>query len=174
MRRLDVRLDGKEELATMNVMEICMGSIVQRSVVLVLTLNNVTTLMGLVRIDVTGDSMDLVVLKNVQTDRMDTTVSRTVALIAKCLECVTGKQDIATVKWGGNQIHVTLSVTTRRSDRIVPKSADIACIMNSANMLTAIVRTGVISDFLEPTVRRDVPGVGTVITVTRHVSIHVS
>lgn len=45
---LDVRLDGKEELATMNVMEICMGSIVQRSVVLVLTLNNVTTLMGLV------------------------------------------------------------------------------------------------------------------------------
>lgn len=47
-------------------------------------------------------------LKNVQTDRMDTTVSRTVALIANCLECVTGKQDIATVKWGGNQIHVTL------------------------------------------------------------------
>lgn len=38
---------------------------------------------------------------------MDTTVNTTVASIVRCLEYVTGKQDIATVKWGGNQIHVT-------------------------------------------------------------------
>lgn len=38
---------------------------------------------------------------------MDTTVNTTVAFIVRCLEYVTGKQDIATVNWGGNQIHVT-------------------------------------------------------------------
>lgn len=38
---------------------------------------------------------------------MDTTVNTTVASIVRCLEYVTGKQDIATVNWGGNQIHVT-------------------------------------------------------------------
>lgn len=39
--------------------------------------------------DVTRDSMDLNVLKNVQTDRMDTTVNITVAAIVRCLEYVT-------------------------------------------------------------------------------------
>lgn len=33
---------------------------------------------------------------------MDTTVKTTVALIARSLESVTRKQDIATVKWDGN------------------------------------------------------------------------
>lgn len=42
-------------------MVICMGSIVKKSMVRVLTLNNVTTLMGHVWKDVTGDSMALVV-----------------------------------------------------------------------------------------------------------------
>lgn len=46
-------------------------------------------------------------VQNVQTGLTDTTVNKTVALIARSLEYVTGKQDIATVKWGGNQIHVT-------------------------------------------------------------------
>lgn len=43
-----------------------MGSIVQRNVAHVWNLNNVTTLMGLVWMDVTGDSMDLIVLKVIQ------------------------------------------------------------------------------------------------------------
>lgn len=41
---------------------------------------------------------------------MDTTVNTTVASIVRCLGYVTGKQDIASVKWGGNQIHVTRPV----------------------------------------------------------------
>lgn len=45
-------------------------------------------------------------------------------------------------------------MTEIRSARTVPKSVDIAWIMNSVIMLTAIVQTGVISDFMEPTVRR--------------------
>lgn len=43
-----------------------MESIVQGNVAHVLALNNVTTLMGLVWKDVTGDSMDLIVLKVIQ------------------------------------------------------------------------------------------------------------
>lgn len=39
--------------------------------------------------DVKRDSMDLNVLKNVQTDRMDTTVNITVAAIVRSLEYVT-------------------------------------------------------------------------------------
>lgn len=39
--------------------------------------------------------------------RMDTTVMIPVALIARCLACVTGKRDIVTVKWDGIQKHVT-------------------------------------------------------------------
>lgn len=123
---LDVRLDGKEDTVKMNVMGICMGSIVQRNVAHVWNLNNVTTLMELVWKDVTGDSMDLIVLKNVQMGRMDTTVMIPVALIAMCLGCVKGKQDIVTVKWDGNQIHVTQNVTEIRSARTVPKGVDIA------------------------------------------------
>lgn len=46
-------------------------------------------------------------VQNVQTGRMDTTVSTTVASIVRCLGYVTRKQDIVTVKWDGNQIHVT-------------------------------------------------------------------
>lgn len=123
---LDVCLDGKEEPVKMNVVGICMGSIVQRNVAHVLALNNVTTLMELVWKDVTGDSMDLIVLKNVQTARMDTTAMVPVALIAMCLGCVKGKQDIVTVKWDGNQIHVTQNVTEIRSARTVPKGVGIA------------------------------------------------
>lgn len=123
---MDVCLDGKEEPVKMNVVGICMGPIVQRNVAHVFALNNVTTLMELVWMDVTGDSMDLIVLKNVQTARMDTTVMIPVALIAMCLGCVKGKQDIVTVKWDGNQIHVTQNVTEIRSARTVPKGVDIA------------------------------------------------
>lgn len=46
-------------------------------------------------------------VQNVQTGRMDTTVSTTVASIVRCLGYVTRKQDIVTVKWDGNQIRVT-------------------------------------------------------------------
>lgn len=123
---MDVCLDGKEEPVKMNVVGICMGSIVQRNVAYVLALNNVTTLMGLVWKDVTGDSLDRIVLKNVQTARMDTTAMVPVALIAMCLGCVKGKQDIVTVKWDGNQIHVTQNVTEIRSARTVPKGVDTA------------------------------------------------
>lgn len=45
--------------------------------------------------------------QDVQTGRMDTTVTIPVALIASCLGCVIGKQDIVTVKWVGNQKNVT-------------------------------------------------------------------
>uniref|UniRef100_K1R1S9 protein-tyrosine-phosphatase n=1 Tax=Magallana gigas TaxID=29159 RepID=K1R1S9_MAGGI len=115
---LDVCLDGKEDPVKMNVVGICMGSIVQRNVAYVLALNNVTTLMGLVWKDVTGDSLDRIVLKNVQTARMDTTAMVHVALIAMCLGCVKGKQDIVTVKWDGNQIHVT-QVRLKQRDNVV-------------------------------------------------------
>lgn len=50
--------------------------------------------------------------------RTDTTVYITVALIAGCLGYVTGKQDIATVKWGGNQINVT-HVRLKQRDNVV-------------------------------------------------------
>lgn len=86
---LDVRLDGKEDTANKHVMGICMGRIVRKNVVLVCALNNVTTSMEHVYMDVTRDSMDLNVLKNVQTDRMDTTVNITVAAIVRSLEYVT-------------------------------------------------------------------------------------
>lgn len=57
-------------------------------------------------------------LKNVQTARMDTTAMVPVALIAMCLGCVKGKQDIVTVKWDGNQIHVT-QVRLKQRDNVV-------------------------------------------------------
>lgn len=50
--------------------------------------------------------------------RMDTTVTIPVALIAMCLGCVKGKQDIVTVKWDGNQIHVT-QVRLKQRDNVV-------------------------------------------------------
>lgn len=57
-------------------------------------------------------------LKNVQTAHMDTTAMVPVALIAMCLGCVKGKQDIVTVKWDGNQIHVT-QVRLKQRDNVV-------------------------------------------------------
>lgn len=41
-----------------------------------------------------------------------------VALIAMCLGCVKGKLDIVTVKWDGNQIHVT-QVRRKQRDNVV-------------------------------------------------------
>lgn len=118
--------------------------------------------------------MDLVVLKNVQTGLTDTIVKTTVALIARSLEYVTGKQEIASVKWDGNQKSVTQSALVIRLVRIVQSRVDIALIMNSAIMLTAIVQMDVIWDFMESIVRMNVPGDGTVITVTRHAHTLVS
>lgn len=171
---LDVSLVGKEDTANVSVVKICMGRIVQKNVVRVLTLNNATPLMELVWKDVTGDSRDLVVLKYVQTDRMDTTVTITVVAIARSLEYVTEWEDNAYVKWDGNQIHVTHSVTVISSARIVLICVDIAWGMNSAIMLTAPVYMDVFWDIKEPTVRRNVPGEGTVITVMRRVHTLVS
>lgn len=118
--------------------------------------------------------MDLVVLKNVQTGLTDTTVKTTVAAIVRSLEYVTEKQDIASVKWDGNQKSVTQSALAIRSVRIAQSRVDSALIMNSAIMLTAIVQMDVIWDFMESIVRRNAPGDGTVITVTRHVHTLVS
>lgn len=85
--------------------------------------------------DVTEDSMVLIVLKDVQTGRMDTTVTIPVAIIARCLGCVTGKQDIVTVKSVGNQKSVTHHVMVIRMGSIVQRSVVRVLTLNNVSTL---------------------------------------